>query len=125
MSLRSGAGAESGHVSDVKNPGWPAGPRHATGRIVAALKGLVTLGSDPARFRTKPPACYRASWQLPGRDFHRQATTCLRTRRSTMALPHGVAPRSAGRTKDQGWAAEPLWPLFTACPVTNQRAPGI
>jgi hypothetical protein len=33
--------------------------------------GLLTLGSDPARFQTKPPACYRASWQLPGPDFHR------------------------------------------------------
>ena len=48
------------------------------------LTGLLTLGSDPARFQTKPPACYRASWQLPGPDFHRQATTSLRTRRSTM-----------------------------------------
>src|SRR5207248_4591308 len=49
------------------------------------LTGLLTLGSDPARFPAEPPACYRASWQLPGPDFHRQATTSLRTRRSTMA----------------------------------------
>ena len=62
-------------------------------------KGLSTLGSDPARFQTKPPACYRASWQLPGPDFHRQATTSLRTRRNTMALRHGVTSRSAGRTE--------------------------
>ena len=40
-------------------------------------------GADPARFPAEPPACYRASWQLPGPDFHRQATTSLRTRRST------------------------------------------
>src|SRR5215472_8952034 len=46
------------------------------------LAGLLTLGSDPARFQTKPPACYRASWQLPGPDSHRQATTSLRTARS-------------------------------------------
>jgi hypothetical protein len=46
--------------------------------------GPLTLGSDPARFQTRPPACYRASWQLPGPDFHRQATTSLRTRRNTM-----------------------------------------
>src|SRR5437764_4996234 len=46
-------------------------------------KGLLTLGSGPARFQTRPPACYRASWQLPGPDFHRQATTSLRTRRNT------------------------------------------
>jgi hypothetical protein len=60
------------------------------------------MGSDPARFQAKPPACYRASRQLPGPDFHRQATTSLRTRRSTMALRHGVTSRSAGRTKSQG-----------------------
>ena len=35
--------------------------------------GLLTLGSGPARFPAEPPACYRASWQLPGPDFHRQA----------------------------------------------------
>jgi len=46
------------------------------------LAGLLTLGSDPARFQTKPPASYRASWQLPGPDSHRQATTSLRTRRT-------------------------------------------
>jgi len=40
-------------------------------------KELSTLGFDPARFQTEPPACYRASWQLPGPDFHRQATTSL------------------------------------------------
>jgi hypothetical protein len=43
------------------------------------LAGLLTLGSDPARFQARPPACYRASWQLPGPDFHRQAATSLRT----------------------------------------------
>src|SRR5271170_1719641 len=48
-------------------------------------EGLLTLGSDPARFPAEPPACYRASWQLPGPDSHRQATTSLRTRRSTVA----------------------------------------
>ncbi len=46
--------------------------------------GLLTLGSGPARFPAKPPARYRASWQLPGPDFHRQATTSLRTRGNTM-----------------------------------------
>jgi hypothetical protein len=66
------------------------------------LAGLSTLGSGPARFQTEPPACYRASWQLPGPDFHRQATTSLRTARSTMALRHGVTSRSAGRTNSQG-----------------------
>jgi len=36
--------------------------------------GLLTLGFDLARFQTKPPACYWASWQLPRPDFHRLAT---------------------------------------------------
>ena len=51
--------------------------RDATDRSVASPKGLLTLGFDPARFQTEPPACYRASWQLPGPDSHRQATTSL------------------------------------------------
>ena len=49
----------------------------AADRSVAPPTGLLTLGFDPARFQTEPPACYRASWQLPGPDSHRQATTSL------------------------------------------------
>ncbi|GDY34105.1 hypothetical protein GTS_57380 [Gandjariella thermophila] len=55
-----------------------AGFASATDRSVASPTGLSTLGFDPARFQTKPPACYRASWQLPGPDSHRQATTSFR-----------------------------------------------
>ena len=51
--------------------------REATDRSLAPPKGLSTLGFDPTRFQTEPPACYRASWQLPGPDSHRQATTSL------------------------------------------------
>ena len=39
------------------------------------LTGLSTLGFDAGRFPPTPPVCYRASWQLPGPDSHRQATT--------------------------------------------------
>ena len=56
------------------------------------LKGLSTLGFDPARFQTEPPACYRASWQLPGPDSHRQATTSL----STSDHPKGITSISLG-----------------------------
>jgi hypothetical protein len=52
------------------------------GRIAAPQ-----LGSDPARFPAELPACYRASWQLPGPDFHRQATTSLRTASSAATSP--------------------------------------
>ena len=38
---------------------------NAADRSVAPPKGLLTLGFDPTRFQTEPPACYRASWQLP------------------------------------------------------------
>jgi hypothetical protein len=51
--------------------------RDATDRSVASPTGLLKLGFDPARFQTEPAACYRASWQLPGPDSHRQATTSL------------------------------------------------
>ncbi len=43
------------------------------------LTGLSTLGSALARFQARTPACYRASWQLPGPDLHRQATTSFRS----------------------------------------------
>ena len=49
----------------------------AADRSSRSPKGLSTLGFDPTRFQTEPPACYRASWQLPGRDSHPQATTSL------------------------------------------------
>ena len=39
------------------------------------LAGLSTLRFDAGRFPPTPTACYRASWQLPGPDSHRQATT--------------------------------------------------
>ena len=38
---------------------------------------LSTLGFDAGRFPPTPPACYRASWQLPGPDLHRRATASL------------------------------------------------
>src|SRR5438034_10340818 len=40
---------------------------------------LSTLGFDAGRFPPTPPACYRAPWQLPGRDSHPLAVTSLRT----------------------------------------------
>ena len=77
----------------------PQASLHATDRQSLPLTGLSTLGSDPARFQTKPPACYRASWQLPGPDSHRQATTSLRTRRSTMAYVTVSPPALLGARK--------------------------
>ena len=38
-------------------------------------KALSTLRFDAGRFPPTPAACYRASWQLPGPDFHRLADT--------------------------------------------------
>ncbi len=51
------------------------------------LTGPLTLGFAPTRFQTKPPACYRATWQLPGPDSHRQATTSLRTATTYIRQP--------------------------------------
>ena len=34
--------------------------------LTPSITGLSTLSSDPTRFQTEPPACYPASWQLPG-----------------------------------------------------------
>src|SRR3954469_23374064 len=72
------------------------------------LAVLSTRGFDPARFQTEPPVCYRASWQLPGPDSHRQATTSTNTKitrhitRSPPVLLGArkirVKPRSTDRT---------------------------
>jgi hypothetical protein len=60
------------------------------------LQGLSTLGSDLTRFQTKPPVCYRASWQLPGPDSHRQATTSLRPQTTYMATSSLLGARITG-----------------------------
>ena len=58
--------------------------------------GLSTLGFDPARFQTEPPACYRASWQLLGRDSHPLATTSL------CWISYSITTSNSGRTHDPG-----------------------
>jgi hypothetical protein len=49
----------------------------AADRLVALPKGALDVGFGATRFQTEPPTCYRASWQLPGRDSHPPATTSL------------------------------------------------
>ena len=76
--------------------------RDATDRSVASPTGLLTLGFDPARFQTEPPACYRASWQLPGPDSHRQATTSL------SLDPAGITSNWLGARKAEASHGVPL-----------------
>jgi len=62
-------------------------------------KGHSTLGFDTGRFPPTPPACYRASWQLPGPDFHRQVDTSLSAWITSTAPPpfvSGQCPRLLG-----------------------------
>jgi hypothetical protein len=68
----------------------------ATDRSVAPHKGFSTLGFDPTRLQTEPPACYRASWQLPGPDSHWQATTSIRPKVNYISSP----PESAWRMNE-------------------------
>jgi len=60
------------------------------------LTGLSTLGFDPARFPTEPPACYRASWQLPGRDSHPPATM------NFCWISYSISTSNSGRTHVRG-----------------------
>jgi hypothetical protein len=81
-------------------------PAPARSRAHRRPAGL--LDDDDVTGRGGPPQF--PPWQLPGPDFHRQATTSPRTRRSTMAPRHGVTSCSAGRTKDRGQAeVSPTW----------------
>jgi hypothetical protein len=77
----------------------------ATDRMIASPEGLSTLGSDPASYPTEPPACYRASWQLPGPDSHRQATTSFSSDQNTILDDHLlITGRTSCRTRDLGYA---------------------
>ena len=62
-------------------------------------KGLSALRFDAGRFPPTSAACYRASWQLPGPDFHRLANTGLRV---GLFLPPPPLPTGAPRC----WAHE-------------------
>jgi len=64
------------------------------------LKGLSTLGSDPARFQARPPACYRAPWRLPGPDFHRQATTSFRSGHDRWTITSVISGRTGWSTSE-------------------------
>ena len=51
----------------------------ATDRMIASPeRGFRRWAPTRPVTQPKPPACYRASWQLPGPDSHRQATTSFR-----------------------------------------------
>jgi len=83
-------------------------------------KGLSTLGFDPARFQTEPPACYRASWQLLGRDSHPLATTSLCWIRSSQSTTS-----DSGHTDELGYLALPDGAaelVFQVISERNERA---
>ena len=65
--------------------------------------GLLTLRFDAGRFPPTPAACYRASWQLPGPDSHRQATT-------SFSLDHDITCSTSNRLG----APRASWKLATA-----------
>jgi hypothetical protein len=95
----------------------------AADRSVAPPTGLSTLGFDPARYQTEPPACYRAFWQLPGRDSHPPATTSLCSDQVNLMAPppkrwaHVALPAKCDTAPDVGGACSAwvygqtvLWP---------------
>src|SRR6266852_2362889 len=87
--------------------------------------GLSTLGSDPTRYQTEPPACYRASWQLPGRDSHPLATTSLSSDQVTPSTTSESlgARRGSRRRRQFGSSARGRLSLrFSAS--TDAPAPG-
>ena len=63
-------------------------------------KGLSTLRFSTGRFPPAPAACYRASWQLPGPDFHRLADTSLRVNHLNVTTSwSSLCTHAAGHTK--------------------------
>jgi len=51
--------------------------RDAADRLVSPPEGALDAALRRRALPPTPAACYRASWQLPGPDSHRQATTSL------------------------------------------------
>ena len=63
-------------------------------------KGLSTLRFSTGRFPPTLAACYRASWQLPGPDFHRLADTSLRVNHLNVTTSwSSLCTHAAGHTK--------------------------
>ena len=63
-------------------------------------KGLSTLRFSTGRFPPALAACYRASWQLPGPDFHRLADTSLRVDHLNVTTSwSSLCTHAAGHTK--------------------------
>jgi hypothetical protein len=83
--------------------------------------GLLTLGFDPARFQTEPPACYRAPWRLPGRDSHPLATTSLCQIRSSQSTTSN-AGHTAEKVERLGLAETALGPLLGGEPSEADQA---
>jgi len=48
---------KAGYINDAAGFALCYGPH-----LRSPFTGLLTLGFDPARFQTEPPACYRAPW---------------------------------------------------------------
>jgi hypothetical protein len=72
-------------------------------------KGLLTLRFSTGRFPPALAACYRASWQLPGPDFHRLADTSLRVNHLNVTTSwSSLCTHAAGHTKS-GASGPLLW----------------
>ena len=70
-----------------------------TGQLLPP-KGLLTLRFSTGRFPPTLAACYRASWQLPGPDFHRLADTSLRVDHLNVTTSwSSLCTHAAGHTK--------------------------
>src|SRR5215207_8502844 len=94
---------------------------NASDRSVAPSTGLLTLRFDPGRFPPKPAACYRASWQLPGPDLPRLATTSLCWISYPSAPPTLDTPRIERDGGHVGWRShtDPEEPEVAAKPPTS------
>jgi hypothetical protein len=101
----------------------PQASLNATDRSIAPPEGLSTLGFDPIRFQTEPPACYRATWQLPGPDSHRQATTSLRPKITYNRSPPVCWARESSRLAESTPALE-CTQLTRICRARADRCAG-
>jgi hypothetical protein len=87
---------------------------------------IPSVGFDPTRFQTEPPACYRASWQLPGGTHTRWRRRAMLVLVYISTSNSGARPDgTGGKEKTERLAASERGPTIANGRVESQQAFGL
>jgi hypothetical protein len=80
--------------------------------LVAGQKGLLTLRFDPTGFQTEPPACYRASWPLPGTGLTSAGNDGLLLDQNYISTSNSGRARKSRYFESRLAAGHPVWVML-------------